>query len=138
MTPGANGKMLSVPRERNSYPVMLSLKYRMSSVSTGGADEVCQTGSGRTVEMSSSGILFEADEELVESPFAELSIVWPASLSQSVGLTLRVRGRIASLNRNRAVLMIAHHEFVTRRLLLVNVTEMAQQRESPRTVSSAA
>jgi len=47
---------------------------------------------------------------------ADLSIAWPASLSKSVGLTLRVRGRIVRAEQNCIALTMTHYEFRTRSL----------------------
>ena len=93
------------------YPLILSLHYKI-----GGADGAFQTGSGRTLEMSRSGVLFEADQAVTESLYADLCIDWPASLSPSVGLTLRVRGPIEIADRNRATLILTNYEFRTRSL----------------------
>jgi hypothetical protein len=77
---------------------------------------VGETGAGRTLAMSSSGVLFEADRPLRAGLDVTLSIAWPATLSESVGLTLRVSGRIVYAERKIAVLTMKHHEFYTRRL----------------------
>jgi hypothetical protein len=102
--------------EDKTYPVILPLEYRIYGVAADGTYEVRQAGSGRTLHMSSGGVLFEADRALPEGMDAELSIAWPASLSESVGLTLWVRGRIVDADQNRIALTMTHYEFRTRSL----------------------
>lgn len=103
-------------REGRRYPVTIPLEYRVYGVADNGTNEVRQTGSGRTVNMSSAGVVFEADRPLREGMDADLSIAWPASLSKSVGLTLRVRGRIVRSENTRIALTMTHYEFRTRSL----------------------
>ena len=103
-------------REDRRYPVTIPLEYRVYGVAENGTNEVRQTGSGRTLNMSSGGVVFEADRPLREGLDADLSIAWPASLSKSVGLTLRVRGRIVRAEQNRIALTMTHYEFRTRSL----------------------
>jgi hypothetical protein len=66
--------------------------------------------------MSSAGVLFETDQTLRAGLDVDLSIAWPASLSKSVGLTLRVRGRVVRAERNRVAVTMTHYEFRTRSL----------------------
>ena len=96
------------------------LEYRVYGIADNGTNEVRLTGSGRTVNMSSAGVIFEADRPLREGLDADLSIAWPASLSKSVGLTLRVRGRIVRADQNRIALTMTHYEFRTRSLQIVS------------------
>jgi hypothetical protein len=103
-------------REDRRYPVTVPLEYRIYGVAENGSKEVQQTGSGRTLNMSSGGVIFEADRPLQEGADADLSIAWPASLSKSVGLTLRVRGRIVRADKNLIALTMTHYEFRTRSL----------------------
>ena len=98
------------------FPVKAPLEYRTSGVDTDGTHAVCETGTGSTLAMSSSGVLFEADRKLRAGLEVTLSIAWPASLSESVGLTLQVSGRIVRADRNFAALTMTSYEFRTRSL----------------------
>jgi hypothetical protein len=115
-SPTGNGKRVFERREGRRYPVMIPLEYRVYGAAGNGIGEVRHTGSGRTLNMSSAGVVFESDHPLREGMEADLSIAWPASLSKSVGLTLRVRGRIVRADQNRAALTLTHYEFRTRSL----------------------
>ena len=110
------GKKVYERREGRRYPVTVPLEYRVYGVAENGSSEVRQTGSGRTVNMSSAGVVFEADRPLREGMDADLTIAWPAVLSKSVGLTLRVRGRIVRAEQTRIALTMTHYEFRTRSL----------------------
>jgi hypothetical protein len=66
--------------------------------------------------MSSTAVMFETNYPLREGMAADLSIVWPASLSESVGLTLQVRGIIVAADENRIEMTLTHYEFRTRSL----------------------
>ena len=101
--------------EDRMYPLVLPLEYRVYGVGVSDTDEVCQTGSGRTLKMSSGRVIFESDRTLRVGLDGELSIAWPASLSKSVGLTLQVKGRIVRTDQNRAEFATKRYEFRTRR-----------------------
>jgi hypothetical protein len=98
------------------YPVTAPLEYRTSGVAMDGTNAVCETGTGRTLTMSSSGVWFEADRALRAGLYVTLSIAWPASLSKLVGLTLRVSGRIVHADRKMAALTMTRYAFHTRSL----------------------
>jgi hypothetical protein len=71
-------------------------------------------GTGKTVNMSSSGILFTTGEMLLPGRRLELSISWPAHLDNRCALKLMARGRVVRYEGNAAALEIMQHEFRTR------------------------
>ena len=112
----SDGKRWYERRQGRRYPVNVPLEYKIYGVGEGGARQGCEVGSGRTLNMSSAGVLFETDQTLRAGLDVDLSIAWPASLSKSVGLTLRVRGRVVRAERNRVAVTMTHYEFRTRSL----------------------
>ncbi len=70
--------------------------------------------SGKTVNMSSSGVLFTTDQILPPGRRVELSINWPAQLDNKCALKLVARGRVVRFAEGRAALEIMQHEFRTR------------------------
>jgi hypothetical protein len=72
------------------------------------------SGTGVTVDMSSSGILFAADPALPMSKRIELSIQWPAQLDGHCGLKLVATGRIVRVQHGRVAVRLETHEFRTR------------------------
>ena len=71
-------------------------------------------GAGKTLNMSSSGILFTTDEILLPGRRLELSISWPAHLDNKCALKLMARGRVVRYEGKAAALEIMQHEFRTR------------------------
>jgi PilZ domain len=77
-------------------------------------DDRVVTGQGRTVNISSTGILFEApDLPPAVSALVELSIAWPARLDNKVPLTLYVGGHTVWTRENRFAVAIQRYEFRT-------------------------
>ena len=70
--------------------------------------------SGKTVNMSSSGVLFTTEQILPPGRRVELSINWPAQLDHKCALKLVARGRVVRFEGRRAALEIMQHEFRTR------------------------
>jgi len=109
------GRAMSIARDRR-YPVTAPLEYRTSGIAMDGTNALCETGRGRTLTMSRAGVWFEADRALRAGMYVTLSIVWPASLSEFVGLTRRVSGRIERSHRKIAALRMTSYAFHTRSL----------------------
>ena len=98
-------------RSHRRYPIYVDLEYKLLD-----GRQVLKTGAGRTLNLSSSGILFESDEALPPGMSIRLSLNWPAQLNDRVGLTLCINGRtIRSSGRCNAI-EIMSHEFRTRPL----------------------
>jgi len=72
-------------------------------------------GTGKTLNMSSSGVLFTTDQTLLPGRRMELSISWPAQLDNKCALKLVARGRVVRFEGNAAALEILQHEFRTKR-----------------------
>lgn len=71
-------------------------------------------GAGKTLNMSSSGILFTTDQTLLPGRRMELAISWPAHLDNRCALKLVARGRVVRFEGQAAALEIMQHEFRTR------------------------
>jgi c-di-GMP-binding flagellar brake protein YcgR len=71
------------------------------------------TGNGKTVNISSSGVLFTSDEALKLGERLELSISWPVRLDNKKALKLVVLGDVVRVEQGRAAMHIRHHEFLT-------------------------
>jgi len=78
--------------------------------------KVLKTGTGKTLNLSSSGILFESQEKLPVGVSLRLSIQWPVHLDDRVGLTLCVMGRTVRSCETCTAIEILSHEFRTRAL----------------------
>jgi len=95
-------------REDRRYPIALELRYKLIR-----RRRVLETGTGRTIDLSSGGILFETDHPLPAGLNVELSIEWPALLHDVAPMRLVVTGRIVRTDRMRAALRTVQHEFRT-------------------------
>jgi hypothetical protein len=70
---------------------------------------------GKTINLSSSGVLFTTEHMLLPGRRVELDINWPAHLDNKCALKLVARGRIVRFQDGQAALEILHHEFRTRK-----------------------
>ena len=91
------------------HPVDLELRY-----SVVGRRPV-QNGSGRTIDVSSSGLSFTAHRPLSIGQKLDLSIDWPARLDEDVQLQVVGSGVVVRTTGAVIALRIERHEFRTRR-----------------------
>jgi PilZ domain len=70
-------------------------------------------GEGKTINVSSCGILFTCQHQLAVGRRVRLCISWPVLLNDKVGLKLVVRGRVVRSEGGRAAIEIQQHEFRT-------------------------
>jgi c-di-GMP-binding flagellar brake protein YcgR len=74
-----------------------------------------ESGVGKTLDMSSGGMLFETQQRLRTGKRIELSVNWPAQLDGGCPLKFVAVGRVVRAEENRAAMHIEQHEFRTRR-----------------------
>jgi hypothetical protein len=105
-----NDRRDSTPERRTSdrFPIEREVRYRVLNKRSNHEE-----GAGRTVNISSSGILFTTDQLLVPGKRLELSISWPAQLDNKCQLKLVARGRVTRLEQGRAAVEIQQYEFRT-------------------------
>jgi len=96
-------------REDRRYPIQLELRYKVMARSRDPLQ-----GQGRTLNMSSGGILFGGDQSLPAGVFIEVSINWPVLLQGSCPLSLLVVGRVVRSESNRVAVKMTRYEFMTR------------------------
>jgi hypothetical protein len=72
------------------------------------------SGSGTTLNISSSGILFSTQEALPLGQTVELSVNWPARLDGTCALKFVAVGRVVRSENTRAVVRIERYQFKTR------------------------
>jgi len=95
-------------RASDRFPLERDVRYRIMNRKTG--DEV---GAGKTLNMSSNGVLFTTDGLLIPGRRVELAISWPAQLNSKVPLKLVARGRIVRSEGGMAAVEIQQYEFRT-------------------------
>jgi hypothetical protein len=92
------------------YPISCELQYRMLG------REPREIGHGKTVNISSSGMLFLTDRLLAPRRKVEVLVQWPVKLNGQVGLNLVVLGevvRVGSEGAIQAAIRIERYEFHT-------------------------
>ncbi len=72
-------------------------------------------GSSETLNISSKGVLFRADENLEPGQLIQVSVDWPARLENQIPLKLVAEGRIVRNIKGVAAMTIEKYEFRTRR-----------------------
>jgi hypothetical protein len=95
-------------RVHGRYPIALELQYKVLS-----KGRVERQGFGTTVNISSGGVLFEADKQLPDSGIIELAMNWPFLLDGVVTLKLVMSGRIVRTEAKAIAIKAEHHEFRT-------------------------
>jgi hypothetical protein len=90
------------------YEIRLDTRWRLVR-----RRKVLDSGSGRTVDFSSGGVLFEAGRQLPFGLNVELSVAWPVLLHNAAPLQLVVHGRIVRSNGNHTAIRMVQHEFRT-------------------------
>jgi len=90
------------------FPIGLNLQYRVL------ARRIKRPfRRGKTVNMSSHGILFVDNQTLTQGTKVEAEVDWPVKLNGEVPLKLIVRGSVVRLEKGRVALAIKNHEFRT-------------------------
>jgi hypothetical protein len=95
-------------RGADRFPIEREVRYRSLSKRSGGEE-----GTGKTINISSNGVLFTTDKILVPGKRIELSISWPAQLDNKCQLKLVARGRVVRFEHGRAAVEIQQYEFRT-------------------------
>ena len=89
------------------FPIDQPVRYKVTSRQTVAA------GQGKTLNMSSAGVLFTTEHPLVPGERVELSVNWPAQLDHKHPLKLVACGRVVRVSDGAAVILIDRHEFRT-------------------------
>ncbi len=95
-------------RRSSRFPIEREVRYKTLNQRT----EIL-SGSGKTLNISSSGVLFTSDHDLPVGTRLEVSISWPAQLNEKCLLNLVARGRITRHNQGQLALQIQQYEFRT-------------------------
>jgi len=95
-------------RRSDRFAIERELRYR--ALNKRGGEEA---GEGKTLNMSSSGVLFTAGQILRPGRRIELAISWPAQLNNKCALKLVARGRIVRFENGVAAMEIQQYEFRT-------------------------
>jgi c-di-GMP-binding flagellar brake protein YcgR len=95
-------------RQTDRFPILRDLRYRVLNKRS-----LEEAGDGKTINISSGGVLFTTQHILLPGRRLELSISWPAQLDNKTALKLVARGRVVRFEHGRAALEIQQYEFRT-------------------------
>jgi hypothetical protein len=96
-------------RITNRFPVREEVRYKVLQPRS-----LPTTGTGRTLDISSGGVLFTTEERLPPGKLVELSVNWPARLGGTCALKFVATGRVVRSNESSAAVRIEKYEFRTR------------------------
>lgn len=77
--------------------------------------EAPESGTGKTLDISSKGVRFETQQRLRAGKRVEVSVNWPAQLEGGCALKFVAVGRVVRAGEAQAAMHIEQHEFRTRR-----------------------
>lgn len=95
-------------RGADRFPIERDVRYKVLN-----KKNIDEMGTGKTVNMSSSGILFTSEHLLLPGKRLEVAINWPAQLNNKTPLKLVARGRIIRFEDGSAAMEIQQYEFRT-------------------------
>jgi len=93
-------------RDSIRYPLSLELRYTIARLRL--------SGSGYTLDLSSSGLRFRADRPLPIGAHVRISINWPVLLERAVQLQLIASGVVVWTSESEVAVKVERHEFRTR------------------------
>jgi hypothetical protein len=95
-------------RQDRRYRINLDLRWKLIR-----RRRVLDSGVGKTVDLSSGGILFDPGRQLPAGLRVELAITWPVLLRNEAPMQLIVSGRIVRAGQNGVAVTMSQHEFRT-------------------------
>lgn len=95
-------------RMKTRFPMRREVRYRLLQGST-----IIASGVGETVDISSGGVAFIADQPVTVGAFIELSVSWPVLLDSNCPMRLVTFGRVLRSQVSLAVCSVDKYEFRT-------------------------
>ena len=93
-------------RTGRRYEVTMKVRWKISR-----RRRVVEMGTGTTIDLSSSGVLFLSDQQIPSDGYVELSISWPVLLDGNLPMQLMATGRLIRVIGRQAAVRIHQHEF---------------------------
>ena len=95
-------------RAKRRFKIQQDVRYKLLY-----GRNLAETGTGRTVEVSSSGVYFTTETTLAVGLPVELSMQWPALLNDTCPMKLMIYGCVVRSDANAAAITIDRYEFRT-------------------------
>lgn len=102
-------------RANRRYWIALDLRWKLKH-----GHRALTSGTGKTVNLSSAGLLFECDRTLQAGLLLEVSVAWPVLLRNVAPLQLRILGEVVRTTGRRVAVRIQNYEFRTVGIVRVN------------------
>jgi hypothetical protein len=96
-------------RASKRFPLALELRFTLDE-----GHEPTRVGTGRTIDVSSSGLRFTADRPLLIGHRILAYIDWPAVLNGDIKLQLVISGVVIRTDGSEVAIKIERHDFKTR------------------------
>ena len=95
-------------RQKQRFPLEQDVRYKMLY-----GQRIAETGSGKTLNISSGGVWFTTENMLTIGMPIELSMGWPVLLNDSCAMKLMIYGCVVRSNEKGAAVTIERYEFRT-------------------------
>lgn len=95
-------------RSSRRYPIVLDMTFKLRQ------GRMVLRGTGKTRDISSRGILFQAEVEMARKVRVELCIAWPVLLNEDAALSLYVTGQTVRSENGLTAIRITRHTFRVR------------------------
>jgi hypothetical protein len=95
-------------RAKQRFRIERDVRYKLLF-----GNHIAETGTGKTINISSSGVLFTTESQLTPGLPVELSLSWPALLNDSCPMKLMIFGCVVRSDAHTAVVSIERYEFRT-------------------------
>lgn len=95
-------------RTKRRFPIDQEVRYKMLY-----GQRIAETGTGRTVNISSGGVWFTTETMLASGMPVEISMNWPVLLNDSCPMKLMIYGCVIRANERGAAVAIERYEFRT-------------------------
>jgi hypothetical protein len=95
-------------RNKRRFQIEQEVRYKMLY-----GQRIAETGTGRTVNISSGGVWFSTENLLTAGMPVELSMNWPVLLNDSCPMKLMIYGCVIRSNDKGAAVAIERYEFRT-------------------------
>jgi c-di-GMP-binding flagellar brake protein YcgR len=95
-------------RTKRRFEIAQELRYKMLY-----GQRIAETGSGKTLNISSGGVWFAVENMLTVGMPIELQMSWPVLLNDSCPMKLMIYGCVVRSNEQGAAVAIERYEFRT-------------------------
>lgn len=95
-------------RTKRRFQIEQEIRYKMLY-----GQRIAETGTGKTMNISSGGVWFSTDNMLTSGMPVELSMNWPVLLNDSCPMKLMIYGCVVRSTEKGAAVTIERYEFRT-------------------------